>query len=153
MSEGLLFFFSKPVSYRPIEEKYVTEINGDRKSFIHEHDAMLYLFENGIRKFKRLTKEVDEYADITNLNTYEFWQMDHRIGYVLYGYEPYYDENGDVKKRRAYIWRFVGFGRSCFAPTIEELKDKVLKVIHNHKQDPEKRGFNKYPYYTKYYHI
>lgn len=61
MSEGILFFFTKPDPFRPIEEKYVTEINSERKSFLHEDDAMLYLFDNGIKTFKRLTKETHEY--------------------------------------------------------------------------------------------
>lgn len=75
MSKGILYFFTKPDPYRPIEEQYVTEINGERKSFIHQDDTMLYLFDNGIKTFRRLTKEIHEYKDITKVPIYEFMHV------------------------------------------------------------------------------
>ncbi|MCM3667911.1 exonuclease domain-containing protein [Mesobacillus maritimus] len=69
----------------------------------------------------------------------------------MYDYEPYVDGKNEVKKRRAYVWRFVGFGRSCFAPSKEELKKKVQELIDGYKEDSEGYGYNAYPYYTRYY--
>ena len=151
MAEGILYFLTKPDPHRPVEEQYVTEIKGKRKSFIHQDDAMLYLFDNGIKTFKRLTKEIHEYKDITKISAYEFMHIDNRVGYVLYGHEPYIDEDNNVKKRGAYVWRFIGFGRSCFAKTEDELRDKVLTLINRYNKDPENLGYNTYPYYTKHY--
>jgi len=151
MTIGLLFYFTKPDPLRPIEEKYVTEIEGERKSFVREQDAMLFLFDNGIRKFRRLTKELTEYKDSSKLPIYEFWQIKNRVGYVLYEYEPYIDENEEVKRRRAYSWRFIGFGRYCFAPTKEELEEKVKQLIHKYINEPPERGLLTYPYYTQCY--
>lgn len=151
MSEGIIYFFSKPDPNRPIEEQYVAEINNERVSFIHEAEAMLYLFDNGISTFKRLTKETHEYIDISKIPTYEFWHVKHRVGYVTYGYEPYIDENDVVKKRQAFVWRFIGFGRYCFAKTEIELKENVLNLINHYNNMPEELGYNSYPYYTRYY--
>lgn len=151
MNEGRLYFFNKPDPDRPIEEKYVTEIEGKRKSFMRQEDAMLYLFDNGVRKYQYLTKEAEEYVDITKVATYELWYIENRVGYVLYDYEQYVDENNEVKKRRAYVWRFVGFGRSCFAATKEELEEKVLSLIHHYNEDPKEHGHNTYPFYTRHY--
>src|SRR5690625_4407788 len=117
MTVGLLFHFTKPDPLRPMEEKYVTDINGKRESFVKEQDAMLYLFDQGIRKFHHLTKELTEYKDSSKLPLYEFWHIENRVGYVLHEYELYVDENNEVKRRRAYSFRFIGFGRSCFAET------------------------------------
>src|SRR5690606_9613829 len=105
------------------------------------------------KNFRRLTKEIYEYKDSTKLPIYEIWHIENRVGYVLYDYEPYLDENNNVKKRRAYVWRFIGFGRSCFAKTQEELKEKVLKLIHQYNNEPDEYGYNLYPYYTKHYRI
>lgn len=151
MTEGRLYFLNKPDPDRPIEEKYVIEIKDQRKSFIHQDDAMMFLFDNGIRNYKYLTKEVSEYKDITKVPTYEFWQIENRVGYVLYDFEVYVDENNEMKKRKAFVWRFVGFGRSCFAKTKNELKEKVLSLINHYSEDPEERGYNTYPFYTRYY--
>jgi DNA polymerase III subunit epsilon len=151
MSEGRLFFFNKPDPNRPIEDKYVTEIDCQRKSFMEKEAAMLYLFDNGVRTFKYLTKELLEYKDIKKLPTYEFWHLENRVGYVLYDFEPYVDDNGEVQKRKAFVWRFVGYGRSCFAETKEALKEKVLSLIQHYKADPEDCGHNIYPFYTKYH--
>lgn len=150
MTVGLLFYFTKPDPLRPIEEKYVTDINGERKSFVKEQDAMLYLFDQGIRKFHRLTKELTEYKDSSKLPSYEFWHIDNRVGYVLYEYELYM-EGDEVKRRKAYSWRFVGFGRPCFAPTKEELFLKVKSLIQEYKNEPAEKGYYTYPYYTQYY--
>lgn len=150
MTEGRLFLLNKPDPNRPVEEKYVAEINGERKSFIHQEDAMLYLFDNGIRTYKYLTKEVSEYADLKKVQTYEFWHIKNRVGYVLFDYEPYVDEDNKVKKRKAYVWRFVGFGRSCFATTEEELKEKVFSLINHYREDPENKGYNRYPFYNRH---
>lgn len=152
MSEAFLFYFNEPDPNRPIENKYVTQINGERKSFMNEEDALLYLFDHGIKTYKYLTKEPEKYkSDITKLLTYEFWHIENRVGYVSYDYQPYIDSGGSVKKKRAYVWRFVGFGRSCFAPTKEELEEKVRKLIQEYKRDPDNRGFNTYPFYTKHF--
>lgn len=151
MSEGILYFFTKPDPHRPIEEKYITEINGERQSFIHEDNAMLYLFDNGIKAFKKLTKETYEYKNIAQIPAFEFMHVENRIGYVLYGHEPYVDESGNIKKRRAFVWRFIGFGRSCFAVTKEELKESVLALINQYNNAPEELGYKTYPYYTKHY--
>lgn len=59
---------------------------------------MLYLFDNGIKQFNRLTKEIYEYKDPTKLPTYEFWHIKNRVGYVSYDYEPYIDKDNKVRK-------------------------------------------------------
>lgn len=151
MSYWILYFFTKPDPNRPVEEQYIAEIQGNRKSFINKDDALLYLFDNGIKKFKRLTKEVHEYKDITKIPTYEFMHVENRVGYVLYDYEAFIDENNNVKKRRAFVWRFIGVGRSCFAKTKEELEQKVISLIHDYNKKPEELGYKTYPYYTKHY--
>lgn len=151
MTIGLLFYFTAPDPLRPIEEKYVTEINGKRNSFISEEDAMLYLFDSGIKNFYRLTKELTEYKDPSKLPLYEFWHIENRVGYVLHEYELYVDENDEVKRRKAYSFRFVGFGRSCFAKTKEELEIKVRELINEYNNAPEEKGYHTYPYYTQYY--
>lgn len=150
MTIGLLFYFTKPDPLRPIEEKYVTDINGERNSFVKEQDAMLYLFDQGIRKFHRLTKELTEYKDSSKLPLYEFWHIENRVGYVLYENE-FYLEDDEVKRRKAYSWRFIGFGRPCFAQTKEELFIKVNSIIQEHKNAPTEKGYYTYPYYTQYY--
>ncbi|MEH7249254.1 hypothetical protein V7114_21060 [Neobacillus niacini] len=121
------------------------------KSFINKEDAMIYLFDHGVRTFKYLTKALSEYKDYRKLPIYEFWHLDNRVGYILYDFEQYVDENDEIKKRKAYVWRFVGFGRSCFAPTRKELGAKVLNLILQYRADPEECGRNTYPFYTKYY--
>ena len=61
---------------------------------------MLFLFDNGVRSYKYLTKEVSEYKDITKVPTYDFWHIENKVGYVLYGFESYVDENNEVKKEK-----------------------------------------------------
>lgn len=151
MPEGFLYYFTHPDPLRPVEEQYITEISGKRKSFVHEDDAMLHLFDSGIKNFKRLTKEVREYKKITQVPLFEFMHVENRIGYVLYGHEPYIDESGNVKRRRAFVWRFIGFGRSCFAQDKEELKETVSSLINKYNNEPEELGYKTYPYYTKHY--
>lgn len=151
MTEGLLYFFAKPDPNRPIEEKYITEIDGNRKGFVNQENALLYLFDNGVRSYKYLTKEIAEYIDISKVKTFELWQIKNRVGYVLNDYEPYINENGEVKKRKAYVWRFIGFGRSCFSKTKNELKEKVLAQIIEDSEDKEGRGYNIYPFYSRHY--
>ena len=150
MTEGRLYFLNKLDPNRPIEEKYVTEINGNRESFINQDDALLFLFDNGIKNYKYLTKEVSEYKNLDNLLSYELWQLRNRVGYVLYELESYVNQEDVIQKRKAYIWRFVGFGRSCFAETKEELKEKVIALIDFYNEDPKDYGHSKYPYYTQY---
>jgi hypothetical protein len=149
--EGRLYFITKPDPDRPIELKYRTEFDETQKWFEKQEDALLFLFDNGVRKFQFLTKELSEYKSLKNLQTLELWHLENRVGYVLYDYQSYVDEKDEVKKRKAYIWRFVGYGRSCFAKTKEELNDKVLSLIHYYKEDQENCGHNTYPYYTRYY--
>lgn len=151
MSEGNLYFFNKPHPTRPIEEKYVTEIEGQRKSFIHQEDALLFLFDNGVSTYKSLTRETSEYKDINKVPTFEFWHIGNRVGYVLYGFEPYVDEMNEIKRRKAFVWRFIGHGRSCFAETKDELEDKILSLISQYTEDFEERGYNIYPFYTRHY--
>lgn len=112
---------------------------------------MLYLYDNGIKYFQRLTKESHDYKDITKIPIYEFWHIQNRVGYVLHDYELYINENDEVKRRKAFVWRFIGFGRSCFAKTKEELKEKVLNVIQKYNDEPQDLGYNSYPYYTRHY--
>lgn len=155
LTEGKLYFLNKPNPNRPIEDKYIAEIEGQRKAFEKEEAVMLFLFDNGVRTYKYLTKEDLEYKDLKkhlkNSPTYEFWKIENRVGYVSYSFELYVDGNGEVKQRKAFVWRFIGFGRSCFAQRQEELKEKVTELIKYYKEDPEKRGFNTYPFYTKHY--
>jgi hypothetical protein len=151
LAEGRLYFFNKPDPNRPVDENYVAEIDGKRKSFVRKEEAMLFLFDNGIRSYKNLTKEEKDYKNFAQVPTCEFWHIENRVGYVLNDYEQYVDENDEVQKRRAFVWRFVGFGRSCFAPTKEELEEKVQSLIQQYKEDPKEQGFNTYPYYTRYY--
>lgn len=150
MIDGRLYFFNKLDPNRPIDEKYVVEIDGERTSFVKEEDAYIYMFDQGVKTYQYLTKEASEYKNLKQVLVYEFWHLENRVGRVLYGDENYVDENGEIKKRKAYVWRFVGFGRSCFAPTKEELEEKVLEHIKEYQADPEDRGFNTYPYYTRY---
>ena len=151
MKEGKLYFINKTDPNRPIEEKFITEIDGVRKSFIDQDNAMLYLFDEGVRKFNYLTKEIYEYKDPTNFISYEIWHIENRIGYILYDYQLYVDENKKVKKRKSYIWRFIGYGRSCFAQSKEELREKVISTIKTYNEDAEGRGYTAYPFYTKFY--
>lgn len=140
MLDGRLYFFNKPDLDRPIDEKYVVEINGKRKSFVKEEDALIYMFDLGVKTYQSLTKEVSEYKNIKQVPIYEFWHIENRVGRILYDYEFFVDESGETQKRKAYIWRFVGFGRSCFAPTKEELKELVLTEILEYKKDSGERG-------------
>lgn len=151
MKEGRLYFINTPDPNRSVELKYLSEFSENKKWFENQEDALIYLFDNGIRKYTYLTKELSKYKSSENLLTYELWHLENRVGYVTYGDEQYYDENKQLKKRKSYIWRFIGHGRSCFAETQEELKDKVLSLIHHYKEDPEACGYNTYPYYTRYY--
>lgn len=149
---GRLFFFDKQLPNVPIDEKYIVEIEGmNRESFLKIEDAMLFLFDHGVRQYQYLTKEIHEYKNKKAIKTYELCQIKNRIGYVIYDDETYIDTDGKVKKRKAFVWRFIGHGRPCFAPTKEELLEKVMAVINLHKEDPENRGFNTYPYYTRHY--
>lgn len=149
--DGKLFYFTKPDINRPVEEQYVIEINDARKSFVHKEDAMLYLFDKGVKTFYRLTKELTEYANIKQLLIFEFHQIENRIGYVVRDYLPQLNEDNEVKNIRVYIWRFVGFGRSCIADSMEELMEMVPQTIHEYNNQPEERGYNSYPFYTRYY--
>lgn len=152
MSEGKLYFLNKPDHNRPIELKYLVELNEIQMWFEKEEDAQIFLFDNGVRKYKYLTKELSEYKKgLKNLQTFELWHLENRVGYVTYGFNNYYDENDKPQQKRAYIWRFIGYGRSCFAETHEELKDKVLSLINHYNEDPEECGHNIYPYYSRYY--
>ena len=151
MKEGKLFFFKTSDPNRPVELKYLAEFAHNQKWFEKEEEALIYLFDNGVKSYKYLTKSVGEYKNLKNLLTYEFWHLENRVGYVTYGNQLFYDENNELKKRKSYIWRFIGHGKSFFANTQEELKDMVLSHIHYFKEDPENRGYNTYPYYTKYY--
>jgi DNA polymerase-3 subunit epsilon len=151
MSEGRLYFFNKPYPGRPIEDKYIAEIDGLREFFMRKEDALLYLFDQGVKQFQYLTKELPEYINTKNLLTYEFWQLENRVGYVQHDYERYVDQNDEVQKRKAFVWRFVGFGRSTFAPTHEKLKEKVLALIHHYNGDPDECGHNTYPFYIRHY--
>ncbi len=152
--DGVFYFFNYIEPGRPVEENSVVEIEGvlnNRKSFLREDDALIYLFDSGAKTYKYLTKEIGKYKNTKNLFTYEFWHINNRVGYVKHDYEHYVDENGTVQKKRAFVFRFVGFGRRCFAETKEELKDKVLAVITEYNTDRKQRGYNTYPYYTRYY--
>lgn len=77
---GRLYYFTKPDPDRPIDENYITEINGERKSFSRKEDAMVFLFDNGVRSYKYLTKEEKDYLGFDKLPTYEFWQIENRVG-------------------------------------------------------------------------
>ena len=151
MHEGILYFLTKPDPNRPIENKYVTEIDGERKSFMDKDDAFLYLFDNGVNKFKYLTKELYEYKNADKTISYEFMQIENRVGYVIYDFERYIDENNKVQKRKAYVWRFIGFGRSCFGNSKDELKLKVVKLLEQYKLEGDDKGYYKYPFYTRHY--
>jgi len=151
MHIGNLYYLSKPQSNIPREDRYLAEVNRDiRKSFIYEEDALLFLFDNGIRYFQRFTKDILEYKNTKNIPTYELCHLNNRVGYITYGNQPYINETGKVEKRKAYIWRFIGYGRSCFAPTREELEGKVTSLIQQYKEDGEGKGFNIYPFYTRH---
>lgn len=151
MKEGKLYFLNTPDPNRPIENKYIVEFDEIEKSFDKQEDALIFLFDNGIRKYQFLTKKLNEYKSLKNIKRYESWQLENRVGYVTQDYEWYTDEKNELKKRKAYVWRFVGYGRSCFAKTKEELKNKVLSLIHYYREDPDKCGHNTYPFYTRYY--
>lgn len=147
-----LFYFSKPSPSRPAENKYVVEIEGmDSKSFSDKNVAILFMFDKGVNSYKYYTKEISAYKNLKQVPTIEIWQVGHRIGTVTYGDEFYTDENNEVKKRKSFVWRFVGFGKPCFAPTTEELREKVWETINRHLLDPDERGLNKYPYFTQFY--
>ena len=153
MTEGRLYFLNKPDPSRPIEEKYIAEINNLRKSFINQEDALLYLYDNGVKTYKSLTKEALEYKDIKKLPTFEFWHIENRVGYVLHTYKPSVNENAENKRKKSFVWRFIGFGKSCFSDTKEELATEVQSLIAHYKKDPENRGFNTYPFYTRHYRV
>lgn len=152
LKHGKLFYFTNPHPDLPIDERYVAETDtGIKESFVHKNDALLFLFDHGVRSYQSFTKEISVYKNLKNIPIYELWHLENRIGYVLFGFESYIDSEGNINKRKSYIWRFVGHGRSCFAPTREELTQKILDEIHKHVADPEERGYNIYPYYTRYY--
>lgn len=151
LKEGKLYFINTPDPNRPVEFKFLAEFEKNQKWFEKQEDALIFLFDNGVNTYKYLTKELNKYKNLNNLLTYELWHLENRVGYVTYGDELYYDENREIKKRKSYIWRFIGHGRSCFAETQEELRNKVLTHIHHYKVDHEERGYNTYPFYTKYY--
>ncbi|MEH7136984.1 hypothetical protein, partial [Priestia megaterium] len=132
-------------------DRYLAEVNRNiKKTFIYEEDALLFLFDNGIRYFQRFTKDILEYKNTKNIPTYELCHLNNRVGYISYGNQSYINETGKLEKRKAYIWRFIGYGRSCFAPTREELEDKVTSLIQQYKEDREGKGFNIYPFYTRH---
>lgn len=151
MKEGILHFINTPDPNRPVELKYLVEYEETQKWFEEQSDALIFLFDSGITKYRYLTKLALEYKRLKNTKHYELWQIGNRVGYVTYDFKKYLDEDGNVKKNPAYVWRFVGHGRPCFEETQEELRDKVLSLIQSYKEDPDDRGFNIYPYYTKYY--
>lgn len=151
MTEGKLYFLNKSDPNRPIELKYLAEFDDTQKWFEKEEDALIFLFDNGVRKYRYLTKELLDYKNLKGIQTFELWHLENRVGYVSYGYDSYYDKNDKMLQKRAYIWRFIGFGRSCFAETPEELKYKVICLINHYNEDPEECGHNTYPFYTQYY--
>jgi hypothetical protein len=151
LKEGKLYFLNTPDPNRPIENKYVVEFDDIEKSFEKEQDALIFMFDNGVTNYQFLSKKLSKYKSLKNIQRFEFWHLENRVGYVSYDYERYYDENDKMQKRRAYVWRFIGYGRSQFAETREELEDKVLSLIHYYKEDPAECGHNIYPYYTRYY--
>lgn len=151
MKEGKLYFFDYPDPHRPIECKYVTSIDGINNYHVKKEDALLYFFDKGVTTYQFLTKKEENYKKNAKIMTYELVQIENRVGTLLYDYEHYVDENNNVKKRKAFVWRFVGFGRSCFAPTKEELIDLVRKQIHEYQNDSDGRGYNTYPYYTRHF--
>lgn len=128
------------------------EIEGiETKSFINKDEALLYLFDNGVKTYQYYTKLISEYTNTKQIPIYELWHIGNRIGYVLDDYEPYIDESNAVQYRKSFVWRFVGYGMPCFAADKETLAENVLKLIDYHKNDPEDRGLNEYPYFTKCY--
>lgn len=153
MKEAKLYFFDFPDPDRPLECKYITNIDGKRKYFEKKEDALMYLFDNGVTTYQFLTKKEENYKKNAKILSYELLQIENRVGYVIYDYQPYVDENNTVKKRKAYVWRFIGFGRSCFAPTKEELLEQVKTQIKEYREDKDNRGYNTYPYYKKYFRI
>lgn len=149
---GRLYFLNNDSPDRPTEEKYVVDIEGlERKSFIFKKDAMIFMFDNGITTFHYLTKEISEYINTGSIRQFELWHIENRVGYVIYDNEAYVDENDKVKHRKSYIWRFIGFGKPCFAENQELLKEKVKLLIAEHKKDKYNLGLNEYPYFTKYH--
>ena len=101
--------------------------------------------------FLYLTNDPSEYKNINSLPVYELWRLGNRVGYVLYDFEGYIDNNGAVQTRNAFIWKFIGFGRSCFAETEKDLKEKVLALISSYNNAPKKYGYSTYPYYIRHY--
>ena len=134
----------------PVECKYAAEIEGERQYFVNKEDALLYLYDHDISVFQFLMKEVSKYTNITSIPHYEFWHIKNRIGYVVHDNEYYNTVDNITKKQRAYVWRFVGYGRSLYASTKDELKEKVIEQIHQYSEDVNQRGYNIYPFYTRY---
>jgi hypothetical protein len=51
---GRLFFLTTPDPGRPIEETYIAEIDIiGSKSFVTKEEALLFLFDNGVKTRKR----------------------------------------------------------------------------------------------------
>jgi hypothetical protein len=151
MTNSRIYLLNKSYPGIPVECKYAAEINGVRKFFEKKEEAMLYLFDQGVRNFQYLTKEAADYKGKTKLPSYEFWHIENRVGYVGFDNEFYVSVNNEIKKRKAFVWRFVGYGRSVFAQTEEELKEKVIHQIKEYNEDPKGYGYNTYPFYTRYY--
>ncbi|NLP50247.1 hypothetical protein [Bacillus sp. RO1] len=151
MKEAKLYFFDYPDPNRPIECKYITSIDGINNYHEKKEDALLYLFDKGVTAYQFLTKKEENYKKNAKILTYELLQIENRVGYLIYDFQPYVDENDTVKKRKAFVWRFIGFGRSCFAPTKEEIVELVKKQIEEYQNDTDNRGYNTYPYYTRHF--
>lgn len=100
LKEGKVYFINTPNPNRPIELKYLAEVDDDTLEwFEKQEDALIFLFDNGVRKYKYLTKELSEYKSLKNLQTYELWHIGNRVGYVSYDYERYVDHNNEIQKK------------------------------------------------------
>lgn len=63
-------------------------------------DALIFLFDNGVKEYQFLTKKLLDYKSLRNIQTYQLWHLENQVGYVIHGLENYVDKNGrsDTKK-------------------------------------------------------
>lgn len=125
--------------------------------FSNQEDALIQAFDNGCTQIRLLTKEISEYKvnEKTNKQSLPDYQdlvkIEHRVGRMYRDYISSVAEDGKVKNKMQYVWRFVGAGRSCVASTEETLLQKITLEIDIQKEDKDNKGYNTYPYYTKYH--
>ena len=139
-----------------IENKYAIYSDGNNaKYFTEQDDAIIYAFDERYNHISLLSKPIKDYKIDKNgepvlPKPQELLQIGNRVGRVYHDFLDF-EKNGASVREKQHIWRFVGHGYPCWADTKDELMTKVRLAVETFMIDAEKRGYNTYPYYTRYY--